>query len=481
MPKKDVGITAKKEQNFSEWYTQVIQKGDLIDYTDVSGCYVFKPNAYSIWEKVQKFFDEKIKVLGVKNAYFPMFIPESLLKKEAKHVEGFKAEVAWVTESGESKLSERLAIRPTSETIMYETYRRWIRSYRDLPLKLNQWCNVVRWEFKNPVPFLRTREFLWQEGHTVFASQKEAEKEVLQILEIYRQVFEELYAVPVIKGKKSEKEKFPGAVYTTSVETFLPNGRAVQGATSHFLGQNFSKAFDITFLDESEKKQHPYQNSWGISTRTIGIMVMMHGDDKGLVIPPRVASVHAVIVPIFFSSADKSKVIKEAKRIKEQLQGYEVILDAREEYTPGWKFNEWELKGVPVRIEIGPNDIKKRQAVIVRRDNGEKEAVKVKGLNAKLRKVLDDMQKSLFAKAKKWLNGSIVESKDWGSFVKAIEDKKMAKALWCSSEGCEGVIKEKTHGAKSILIPFNQMKRISGKCVQCKKPAKAVALFAKSY
>ncbi|MBD3203901.1 proline--tRNA ligase [Candidatus Woesearchaeota archaeon] len=476
---KDIGITAKKSENHSEWYTQVIQKADLIEYTSVSGCMVFRPWAYSIWENVKKFFDIELKKRGVKNAYFPLFIPETLLKKESQHVEGFSPEVAWVTHAGNTKLNEKLAVRPTSETIMYESYSKWVRSYRDLPLLINQWCNVVRWEFDNPVPFLRTREFLWQEGHTVHATQKSAEDEVYDILDLYKTVFEELYAVPVMKGRKSEKEKFAGALFTTSVETFLPFGKAIQGATSHCLGQNFSKAFDIKFLDENEKTQYGWQNSWGLSTRTIGIMIMMHGDDKGLVLPPNVAPLKAVIVPIFYK--EKDKVLAEANRIKERLKDFDIELDDREEYTPGWKFNQWEMKGVPVRIEIGPKDIEKQQVVMVRRDTGEKSIVKYTEVKEKLAELLDYIQSNLFENAKKFIEENTVETKDWAEFIKAIKDKKMVYAPWCAETECEDWVKEKTGGAKTLNIPFNLPKKIDEKCPHCGKPAKVWCYFARSY
>src|SRR3989338_11572320 len=339
------GISVKKEQDFSEWYSQLIQKAELAEYTDVSGCYILRPRAFAVWEKIREYFDLKIKDSGVKNLYFPMFIPESLLKKEEKHFKGFKAEVAWVTKGGETQLNEPLAVRPTSETIIHNTLPKWIRSHKDLPLRLNQWCNVVRWEFKHPTPFLRSREFLWQEGHTCFATQKEAMKEVHTILGFYEKVFTDLYAVPVLKGKKSEAEKFAGADITLSVESFLPNGKAIQGATSHQLGQNFAKAFDINFANEKQEQEYAWQNSWGISTRSIGIMILMHGDDKGLVLPPRVAEKQVVIVPIIFDKDTAQKVLKEAWELKKQLEnlGVRVHLDEREGYTPGLKYNEWEL------------------------------------------------------------------------------------------------------------------------------------------
>ena len=371
------GIRAKKEENFSEWYIQLIEKAELIEYSPVSGCIILRPTSYAIWESITQFLDKKIKEKGVQNVYFPLLIPENLLKKESKHVEGFSPEVAWVTEAGDSKLNERLAIRPTSETIMYDTFKKWIRSYRDLPLLTNQWANVVRWEFKHSIPFLRTREFLWQEGHTVFATQKESEEHALEMLEDYAKTYEELLAVPVIKGTKTDSEKFAGADITYSIETLLPNGKAIQAATSHCLGQNFSKAFDIKFIDKDEKTKYVYQNSWGFTTRSIGIMIMIHSDNKGLVLPPKVAMNKVVIIPILMEK-DKERVIGRTKILKKQLEKYNPILDDRDDIKPGNKFNNYEMKGLPIRIELGPRDLEKNQAVIVRRDTGEKIIVKIK-------------------------------------------------------------------------------------------------------
>ncbi|MBN2101348.1 MAG: proline--tRNA ligase [Candidatus Aenigmarchaeota archaeon] len=473
------GLTEKKTDNFSEWYTQLIQKAELADYSKVSGCIVFRPYSYAMWDMIRDFLDERFKKSGVENAYFPLFIPESLLMKEQEHVEGFTPEVAWVTHAGDSKLSERLAVRPTSETIMYDSYAKWVRSHNDLPLRLNQWNNVVRWEFKYPMPFLRTREFLWQEGHTVFANKEEAEKEVLEILEYYRQTYEDLLAVPMIKGKKTEKEKFAGAAYTTSVETFLPIGKAIQGATSHFLGQNFSKAFDIKFLDENGKNQYGWQNSWGFTTRSIGVMIITHSDDKGLVLPPRIAPVQVVIVPIIFEKS-KKEVLEKAKEIEKSLDNFRVKTDAREEYSSGWKYNHWELKGVPIRLEIGPKDIEKNQAVLVRRDTGEKLFVKFDDLEKTIENLLEEIQKSLFEKAKKWLTESIAEPKDWNEFTKFAKEKKLILAPHCGETECEELIKFETEGIKTLCVPFDQPK-IGDKCIKCGKPSQHAVYFAKSY
>jgi prolyl-tRNA synthetase len=479
---KDIGITVKKDDDFSEWYQQAIIKSGMIDYGPVSGCMIIREDAYSIWEKIQDFFNKEIRKLGVKNAYFPMLIPERLLNREQEHVEGFTPEVAWVTKAGDSDLDEKLAIRPTSETIMYDSYSKWIRSWRDLPLKLNQWNNIVRWEFKHPVPLLRTREFLWQEGHTVFATGGEAEEEVYQILDIYRKVFEELYAVPMLKGIKSKSEKFAGAVYTTSVETIFPNGKAIQGATSHFLGQNFSKAFGIRFLNKEGDTDFGWQNSWGISTRSIGMMLGIHGDDKGLIIPPKVAPLQVVIVPILFDDT-MERVLSKCAELKEELSSHHisVLVDERTN-KPGWKYNYWELRGVPLRIELGPKDLEKRQIVMARRDEGTKETVMIIDALGRCQELLKDIQHNLLSKAKKFLDDSIIETDDYEQFEKLIGQKKIVLAFFCDNPECEGNIKDKT-GAKTLNSPLNQHKKdIEGrKCFACGSDAHAKFYFGKSY
>ena len=475
MKEKQVGITAKKE-DFSEWYTQVIQKADLADYTEVSGCIVFKPNSYAVWERIVSEVDKRLKKLGVKNAYFPLLIPEKFLKKEAKHVEGFSAEVAWVTHAGNTKLDERLAIRPTSETIMYDSYSKWIRSWKDLPLRLNQWNNVVRWEFKHPVPFLRTREFLWNEGHTAFATKEEAEKEIEDIINMYKEVLEHFLALPGIVGKKTEKEKFAGAEYTISIELLMPNGRAIQGPDAHSDGQNFAKAFNISFLDQNEKKQYVWQNTWAITTRMIGIMIAIHGDDKGAVLPPRIAPVQIGIVPILFKDS-KDKVLKKAKEIEKSLKGYSVILDDRDDYSAGWKFNEMEMKGVPIRVEIGPKDVEKDQVVLVRRDTGEKEFVKLNELGKKVAETLDAIHNNLFNNAKKFLESNTVKAEKFDDLKKAIKEKKLVLAPFCGETECEDLIKDKTGGATTRCIKESA----KGKCVNCGKEAKFLVYFGKTY
>jgi prolyl-tRNA synthetase len=478
MKEKQVGITAKKS-DFSEWYTQVIQKADLADYTEVSGCIVFKPDSYAIWERIVFEVDKRLKKLGVRNAYFPLFIPEKLLKKEEKHVKGFSPEVAWVTHAGKTKLDERIAVRPTSETIMYDSYSKWIRSWKDLPLRLNQWNNVVRWEFKHPVPFLRTREFLWNEGHTAFATKEEAEAEIKDIINLYKEVLENFLALPGFIGKKTDKEKFAGAEYTISIELLMPNGRAIQGPDAHSDGQNFAKAFGISFLDQNEKKQYVWQNTWAITTRMIGIMLAIHGDDKGAVLPPRIAPLQIGIVPIIFKDS-KEKVVKKAKEVEKMLKGYSVKLDDREGYSAGWKFNELELKGVPLRVEIGPKDVEKDQVVVVRRDTGEKEFVKINDLTKKVAETLDAIHNNLFNKAEKFLKDNTVKAEKFDDLKKAIKNQKLVLAPFCGEPACEESIKDKTGGATSRNIPFGQ-KPIKGKCVHCGKESKFLVYFGKTY
>jgi len=476
---KQQGINAKKTEDFSEWYTQVIQKADLADYSKVSGCMVYKPKSYAIWEKIKQEVDKRFKKAGIQNAYFPLFIPESLLIKEQEHVKGFAPEVAWVTQAGDSKLNERLAIRPTSETIMYDSYAKWIRSYRDLPLRLNQWNNVVRWEFKHPVPFLRTREFLWNEGHTVFATQEEAKAEKDEIIGIYKEVCEKYLALPSLIGRKSEKEKFAGAEYTISMEFFMPHGKAIQGPDFHHDGQNFAKAFEIKFLDEKEKEQYVYQNTFAITTRMIGIVIAVHSDDNGLIVPPKLAENPVVIVPIFKQNT-KDKIIKHAKELSKLLKKFNPLIDERDYVTPGFKFNDWELKGIPLRIEIGPKDIENRQVVLVRRDSGKKETILIKDIELKVEEILKDIQDSLFKKAKAMLDNAITKVKTMDELKAAIKNKKIALAPWCESEECEDWIKDKADGAKTLNMPLDQPKE-NAKCVNCEKPSKVWIYIGKSY
>ncbi|NQV08685.1 proline--tRNA ligase [Candidatus Woesearchaeota archaeon] len=477
MAKKDItaGLTVKKEDDMPEWYSQVVLKSELAEYSTVKGCMIIRPYGYAIWQKIMDYFNKRLEKLEVSNAYFPMFIPESFFKKEAEHAKGFSPEVAWIQNKDEDK-KERLALRPTSETIIYDSYSRWIRSWRDLPLRMNQWCNIVRWEVSDVKLFLRSREFLWQEGHCVYETKKECDKETLMILDEYRKLAENLLAVPVLTGKKTDKEKFAGALYTTTIEAFMPDGKAIQLGTSHNLGQGFGKAFGIKYRGKDEKYNTPWQNSWGFSTRLIGALVMLHSDDKGLVLPPSIAPTQVVIVPILFDKT-KQKVMKKAKELKSKLKAFSVKLDDRDEYSPGWKFNEWELKGIPVRIEIGPKDIENKQVVLVRRDNGEKQAVKITQVNKKVKDILDNMQKSLFKKAKKFLDENILPANNWNEFISIIKARKIAKANFCGEVGCENHIKDKTVGATSRCIDVEK----KGKCIHCEKESKFLVYFSKNY
>ena len=475
---KEIGITASKEKNFSEWYNQTVLRSGLAEYSDIKGFMVIKPLGYAIWEKIQEVLDKEIKKTSVKNVYFPLFIPESLLKKEAEHFNGFIPEVAWVTKGGNKKLEEKLAIRPTSETIMYYTFSKWVRSHRDLPLLTNQWCSVVRWDTKATRLFLRTREFLWQEGHTVHKTKEEAEKRVKMMLDIYKRFVEEYLAIPVIDGEKSELEKFPGALKTTTIEALMPDGRSLQMGTSHNLGNHFSKVFNIKFFDADEKEKFAWQTSWGVSTRMIGAMIMVHGDDKGLIIPPKIAPIQAVIVPIF--NKKNRNVLDKARKIKNELEeDFSIELDSREEYTPGWKFSEWELKGVPVRIEIGQKEIKNKELTLVRRDSGEKIKVKEAQLKKELNEILYKIQTNLYEKAKKFLQNNIHSVTNLTQFKKAVSKGGFVKAYWCGNPECEEKIKEET-GAGIVVLPFRE-KKISSKCIYCGKKTDKVAYFARAY
>jgi prolyl-tRNA synthetase len=478
MPKKEekLGISVKKTEDFSGWYNEVVIKAELADHSIIKGFMIIKPRGYAIWENIQQNFDKQIKKIGVRNAYFPLLIPEEFFKKEAKHAAGFAPELAWVMDEEQK---EKYALRPTSETIMYDSYATWIRSWRDLPLKLNQWCNVLRWEVKQTKLFLRTREFLWQEGHCVYETDEECENETRLYLEEYKNICEKLLAIPVLAGEKTEKERFAGAKRTYTLEALMPDGKALQMGTSHNLGQNFAKAFNIQFLGRDGKKYSPWQNSWGISTRLIGAVVMMHSDDKGLVLPPKVSPLHIVIVPIY-TAENKEKILKKANEIKNSLKPYSILLDDRDEYKPGWKYNEWELKGVPLRMEIGPKDIAKKQVVLVRRDNNKKEFVKMSQLDKKIKNSLDDIQNSLYNRAREFLNSNIVSSTDFNDFLKKIKNKKLVKAFFCNNIKCEDLIKDKAQGATSRLILFQQPKKI-GKCIYCNKQGKALVIFGKAY
>ena len=492
-----LGIMNKKEENFSDWYSECITKSEMIDYYEISGCYILRPWSYEIWEKIQEYLNGLIKSIGVKNYNFPLFVSQKSLFKEKEHVEGFSPEVAWVTKSGKGEIDPPIAIRPTSETIMYPAFAKWIRSHRDLPFLTNQWTNIVRWEFKNPTPFIRTREFLWQEGHTVHATFEEAEKMVYKILEFYRMVYEDLCACPVIPGIKTENEKFPGGFCTTSIEGFLPNGKGVQCATSHHLGQNFSKMYELTFLDKDRKKQYAWQTSWGLTTRTIGVLVMMHGDNKGLVLPPKVAPLQVVIVPIKTSKDSAEEIFGKGNEIYEQLVAANIRckFDDSEMHTPGWKYADWELKGVPLRIEYGKRDLSKQQVTFFCRDTFEKFQVNFTDIVAKVKEMLDVIQKRMFQKQVDRVKNSSVDAKDFNSFLDGLNKGKLVYTPWCKDSTCEDNVKDKvkeiaakseeqdTVGTcKTLNMPLNQPKLEEGtKCFFCGKPAVVTAIWGRSY
>jgi len=476
---KEVGITVSKSENFSEWYTQVVIKAELADYAPVKGLIVLRPDGYSIWESIKESLDKKLKETGHRNGFLPVLIPESLLAKEKEHFEGLNPEVFWVTHSGNSEIGDRLALRPTSETLAYSLFSKWIRSWRDLPLKINFWNSALRAEIKGTKPFLRTSEFLWQEGHTVHATKDEAEKEVADILELYKKTIEEELAVPVITGKKSEKDKFVGAVYTDTLESLMPDGKALQMGTSHFLGQNFSKPFDVKYLDENNSETFAWQTSWGVSWRLIGGMIMTHGDDKGLVLPPKVAPIQVVIIPIY-SKEDKENVLQKACQIKDSLSNNDirVHLDDREQLTPGFKFNDWEMRGIPIRIEIGPKDIAKNQIVLARRHNQTKISLDIDGFTEKTLSELKNIQKEMFGAAKKILDERVVRVSEYQQFKKELENGKMIDCSWCGNQTCEDKIKEET-GADLRVIPFGNTKAET--CIYCKNSGTTNVLFARGY
>lgn len=473
------GMTIKKEDNFSEWYQELIIKSDLADYTSVSGCIVFKPTAWQVWETIMEEVNKRIKKMNVRNVYFPMFIPESLLSREQEHLKGFTPEVAWVTQAGNTKLNEKLAVRPTSEAIMYDSFSKWIRSWRDLPLKYNQWSNVVRWEFKHPVPFFRTREFIFNEGHTVFSTKKEAEAEGDKIINMYKEILEKYLAIPGLIGKKTDKEKFAGAEYTMTIESYLPNGKAIQGPDFHHDGQNFSKAYDITFLDKDGKKQYAWQNTWAISTRMLGVMFALHSDNKGLILPPKVAPNKIVIIPIKFD--ENKKILETSKNLFNDLSKFSPILDDRTEVTPGFKFNEWELKGIPIKIEIGPKDLEKKEVILVRRDNGVKKSVKIKDLAKTIEKELQEIQNSLFKKAQKLLYDNVTEVNNFQEALKKLKENKLVLVPLKNSKEVEDILKEKASGVKTLNIPLNQPSIKGKKCIISNEPADYFVYIGKSY
>ncbi|KAK0715281.1 hypothetical protein B0H67DRAFT_490145 [Lasiosphaeris hirsuta] len=509
-----IGITVSKTENFSQWYQEVVLKAELIEYyTEISGFFIMRPATMHIWNVIRKWFQEKIETLGVEETNFPMFLSSKSLEKEKDHVEGFAPELAWVTKAGDKDLEVPVAVRPTSEAVMYPYYSKWIRSHRDLPLRLNQWNSVVRWEAKQTTPFLRAREFLWQEGHTAHLTEALAGEEVLQILEFYAGVYEELLAVPVVRGRKTEAEKFAGGYYTTTVEGYIPsNGRGIQGATSHCLGQNFSKMFDITVEDPSDRGKHinVWQNSWGLSTRVIGVMVMIHGDDKGLVLPPRIAKIQAILIPVGLTAKmtaeEKENHLKQVDDLFAVLKkgGIRTDVDTREGYTPAWKFNDWELKGVPLRLEFGPKDAAKEVVSYARRDTGEKGTIPISELTTKAAELLETIQKDLYNKADAAYKAHRIQITNWDEVVPALDAKNVVIIPSCLVPECEDKIKELTKGhsdetadtpegqkapsmgMKSLCIPFEQPEGLvkgETKCLnpECERLAEEWCMFGRSY
>ena len=479
---KEAGITVKKNDDFSEWYTQVVIKAELADYAPVKGLIVLRPDGYSIWESLKSSLDSKLAATGHRNGFLPVLIPESLLAKEKDHFTGFNPEVFWVTHSGDGKIGDKLALRPTSETLAYTMYAKWIRSWRDLPLKINFWNSALRAEIKGTKPFLRTSEFLWQEGHTAHADKDEAEKEVTDILEIYKKTVEEELAIPVITGRKSEKEKFVGAVYTLTMESLMPDGKALQMGTTHFLGQNFSKPFEVKYADKNNVESFVWQTSWGVSWRLIGGMIMVHGDDKGLVLPPRVAPIQVVVIPIYHSDEERKTILEKSKDIKEFLESYHirVHLDDRDQVTPGFKFNDWEMKGVPIRIELGPKDYEEGKFVLVRRDNGQKLEFELAMYDgADVINQLDNIHTDMFANAKKILDERTVTLETYDEFKSELENGMLIKAPICDNPTCEEKIKEET-GADIRVMP-DDCDDDGSKCIYCDDQSKIRPFFARGY
>ena len=478
---KEIGVTVKKSEDFSEWYTQTVIKSELVDYAPVKGLIVLRPDGYSIWESLKSSLDKKFAATGHRNGFLPTLIPESLLTKEKDHFAGFNPEVFWVTKSGEGELGDRLALRPTSETLAYTLFAKWIRSWRDLPLKINFWNTALRAEIKATKPFLRTSEFLWQEGHTVHVNSEEAEKEVADILELYKKTVEEELAIPVITGKKSEKEKFVGAVYTYTMESLMPDGKALQMGTSHFLGQNFSKPFELKYADKENVESYAWQTSWGVSWRLIGGMIMVHGDDRGLVLPPRVAPIQVIIIPIYYSDEDKEKIGKVSKEIEEKLKDADVRVqvDNREQLTPGFKFNEWEMKGIPLRIEIGPKDLEKNQVTFARRHNRQKDDQEITGLVERVVSELDKIHNDMFSDAKKILEDRTSEVDTYDDFKAELEKGRLIKAPICNNPKCEEEIKEET--SADVRVITSDAKDTDSKCIKCSDQSSIRPLFARGY
>ena len=475
--KKLVEAITSMEEDFAQWYTDVVKKAELIDYASVKGCMVIKPAGYALWENIQKELDAKFKETGVENVYMPMFIPESLLQKEKDHVEGFAPEVAWVTHGGLEPLQERLCVRPTSETLFCDFYKDDVHSYRDLPKCYNQWCSVVRWE-KTTRPFLRSREFLWQEGHTVHATAEDAEERTIRMLNVYADFCEEYLAIPVIKGRKTDKEKFAGAEATYTIEALMHDGKALQSGTSHNFGDGFAKAFGIQYADKDNTLKYCHQTSWGMSTRIIGGIIMVHGDDSGLVLPPRIAPTHIMVIPI---QQKKEGVLEKAAELKDRLvkAGFKVKVDDSDK-SPGFKFAEQEMRGIPVRIEIGPKDIENGKCIVVRRDTGEKIEVVLGELETKVKEILETMQKDMLERARKHVEAHTYEAKEYDEFCDIINNKPgFVKAMWCGDVACEEKIKDDTT-ATSRCMPFEQ-ETISNHCVCCGRPAKKMVYWGKAY
>ena len=480
MSNKDKGFVKEItdiEEDFARWYTDIVIKAGLADYTDTKGCIAIRPYGYAIWENIQNYTDKKFKETGVKNAYFPVLIPENLLQKEKDHVEGFAPEVAWVTEAGGEKLEEKYCIRPTSETIISTMYSKWLSSWRDLPFVYNQWCNVLRWE-KETRPFLRSREFLWQEGHTIHETAEEAKERTIQMLNIYQDVVENLLAIPTVKGIKTESEKFAGAEATYTIETMMHDGKALQSATSHYFGQNFTKPFEIKFQNREGKEEYAYQTSWGSSTRLLGAIIMAHGDNRGLKLPPKVAPIQVVVVPV---AQNKEGVLEKTHELYNSLKSmFRAEIDDRDNVSPGFKFNDWEMKGVPVRIELGPRDIENGVCVLVRRDTAEKIVVKLDEVEKVIAETLEKIHNNMFDECKKRLEEKTTIATTLDEFVTSMnEHQGFIKAMWCGDQACEEKIKELT-AAKSRCMPFEQEK-ISDKCVCCGKPADKMVIWGRQY
>ncbi len=474
---QNIQAITNMEEDFARWYTDVIMKTELADYSPVKGFMVIRPYGFAIWENIKNEYDKLFKQTGHENMYFPLLIPESLLVREAEHVEGFAPEVAWVTHGGGAELSERLCIRPTSETIICSMYSKWLQTWRQLPFLYNQWCSVVRWE-KTTRPFLRTSEFLWQEGHTLHETEQEAQAETMQMLNIYRSVAEEYMAIPMIVGQKSEKEKFAGAHATYTMEALMHDGQALQSGTSHNLGQHFTKAFDIMYADRDGKRAYPYHTSWGLSTRLIGAIIMVHGDNSGLVLPPKIAPVQIVIVPI---AQHKEGVLDKAYELKNILKEYKVKVDDADGYTPGWKFSQWEMKGVPLRIEVGPKDIDNNKCVFVRRDTKEKIDISLDDVKTAAGKTLEEIQNNLYKRAldmREQKTSTAVSIEEMKTKLK--ENPGFIKAMWCNDRQCEDTIKEQT-GASIRCIPFKQEIIGDGNCICCGKPADKMVYLARAY